>query len=75
MMCKMFINPKTPGHYRYLKWVLYYIPQMGLNGVQFFAIACVPVYTAISNFFEVRVLNATEYKLFSANYFLSTWGA
>ena len=40
-------SPKTPGHYRYLIWVLGYIPYMGL-AVFSFSIARVPVYTAIS---------------------------
>ena len=52
-------NPKTPGHYRYLIWVLVYIPYTGL-AVFIFAISRVPVYTAISNFFQVCVLNASE---------------
>jgi len=41
-------SPKTPGHYRYLIWVLGYI-LYGIGGAQF-AISRVPVYTAISNF-------------------------
>ena len=28
-------RPKAPSHYRYLIWVLCYIPYVGLNGVQF----------------------------------------
>jgi len=40
-------SPKTPGHYRYLIWVLGYIPYMGL-AVFSCAISRVPVYTAIS---------------------------
>jgi len=40
-------SPKTPGHYRYLIWVLGYIPYTGLV-VFSFAISRVPVYTAIS---------------------------
>ena len=40
-------SPKTPGHYRYLIWVLGYIPYTGL-AVFSFAISRVPVYTAIS---------------------------
>ena len=52
-------SSKTPGHYRYLIWVLVYIPYTGL-AVFSFAISRVPVYTAISNFFQVRVLNASE---------------
>jgi len=40
-------SPKTPGHYRYLIWVLVYIPYTGL-AVFSFAIPRVPVYTAIS---------------------------
>ena len=40
-------SPKTPGHYRYLIWVLGYIPYKGL-AVFSFAISRVPVYTAIS---------------------------
>jgi len=41
-----------------------------------FAMARVPVYTAITNY-EFRVLNAfgVEVVLDSTNYFLSTWGA
>ena len=39
-------SPKTPGHYRYLIWVLGYIPYTGL-AVFSFAISRVPVYTAI----------------------------
>ena len=42
-------SPNTPGHYRYLIWVLGYIPYTGL-AVFSFAISRVPVYTAISNF-------------------------
>ena len=42
-------RPKTPCHYRYLIWVLSYIPYTGL-AVFNFAITRVPVYTAISNF-------------------------
>ena len=42
-------SPKTPGHYRYLIWVLVYIPYTGL-AVCSSAISRVPVYTAISNF-------------------------
>ena len=59
---------KAPSHYRYLIWVLGYIPYMRLAGFSF-AITRVPVYTAISNFwsscsqrFEVEVaLNSTSY--------------
>ena len=40
---------KAPSHYRYLVWVLDYIPYMGL-AVFSSAISRVPVYTAISNF-------------------------
>jgi len=40
-------SPKTPGHYRYLIWVLGYIPYTGL-AVFSYAISRVPVYTAIS---------------------------
>jgi len=40
-------SPKTLGHYRYLIWVLGYIPYTGL-AVFSFAISRVPVYTAIS---------------------------
>jgi len=40
-------SPKTPGHYRYLIWVLVYIPYTGL-AVFSFAISRFPVYTAIS---------------------------
>ena len=40
-------SPKTPGHYRYLIWVLCYIPDTGL-AVFSFAISRVPVYTAIA---------------------------
>ena len=43
----MFINnrkSKNHGHYRYLIWVLDYIPQMGLNGVQFCDCSCSCVY-------------------------------
>jgi len=40
-------SPKTPGHYRYLIWVLCYIPYTGL-AVFSFAISRVPVYTAIA---------------------------
>ena len=40
-------SPKTPSHYRYLIWVLVYIPYTGL-AVFSFAISRVPVYTAIS---------------------------
>jgi len=59
MMCWMFINnqnarkpPVTIGtyqYYRYLIWVLGYIPYMGL-AVFSSAVTRVPVYTAISNF-------------------------
>ena len=52
MMCERCLliteSPKTPGHYRYLIWVLCYIPYTGL-AVFSFAISRVPVYTAISN--------------------------
>jgi len=65
-------RPKAPSHYRYLIWVLCYIPYMGL-AVFSFAITRVPVYTAILNFwslcfqrFEVDVF------LNSFNYFLPT---
>ena len=59
---------KGPSHCRYLIWVFYYIPYMGL-AVFSFAITRIPVYTAISNFknscsqrFEVEVvLNSTNY--------------
>ena len=44
-------SPKTSGHYRYLIWVLVYIPYTGL-AVFNFAISRVPVYTAISKFFK-----------------------
>ena len=40
-------SSKTPGHYRYLMWVLVYTPYTGL-AVFSFAIWRVPVYTAIS---------------------------
>jgi len=41
-----------------------------------FAIARVPLYTAIANY-EIRVLNAFGVGVFldSTHYFLSTWGA
>ena len=48
--CLLIIEgPETPGHYRYLIWVLVYIPYTGL-AVFSFAISRVPVYTAISSF-------------------------
>ena len=37
-------RPKAPSHYRYLIWVLCYIPYMGLNGVQFCDWSCSCVY-------------------------------
>ena len=40
-------SPKTPGHFRYLIWVLCYIPYTGL-AVFSYAISRAPVYTAIS---------------------------
>ena len=40
-------SPKTPGHFRYLIWVLCYIPYTGL-AVFSYAITRVPVYTAVS---------------------------
>ena len=40
-------SPKTPGHFRYLIWVLCYIPYTGL-AVFSYAIPRVPVYTAVS---------------------------
>ena len=40
-------SPKTPGHFRYLIWVLCYIPYTGL-AVFSCAISRVPVYTAVS---------------------------
>ena len=63
---------ENPSHYRYLVWVLDYIPYMGL-AVFSSAITRVLVYTAISNFwsscsqrFKVEVvLNSTNYFLFT----------
>jgi len=42
-------SPKTPGHYRYLSLGPRLHPLYGIGSVQF-AIYCVPVHTAISNF-------------------------
>jgi len=55
-------RPKTPSYYRYLIWVLSYIPYMGLNGVQFCDCSCHARFLCILRFriFEIRVLNASE---------------
>ena len=37
-------SPDVPGHYRYIIWDLYYIPYVGLNGVQFCNCSCSYVY-------------------------------
>ena len=37
-------RPKAPSHYNYLIRVLFYIPYMGLNGVQFCDCSCSCVY-------------------------------
>jgi len=33
-------SPKTPGHYRYLIWVLVYIPYMGLAPIHMYVCCC-----------------------------------
>ena len=50
---------KTPGHYRYLIWVLIYIPYTGL-AVFSFANFLVLLCTLRFRIFKVRVLNASE---------------
>ena len=51
-------SPKTPGHYRYLIWVLVYIPNMGLAvfSLRFLVFLCILRF----RIFQVRVLNASE---------------
>jgi len=51
-------GPKTPGHYRYLIWVLVYIPYTGLAvfSLRFFVFLCILRF----RIFKVRVLNASE---------------
>ena len=51
-------SPKTPGHYRYLVWVLVYIPYMGLAvfSLRFLVFLCILRFRN----FKVRVLNASE---------------
>ena len=51
-------SPKTPGHYRYLMWVLVYIPYTGLAvfSLRFLVFLCILRF----RIFKVRVLNASE---------------
>jgi len=51
-------SPKTPGHYRYLIWVLIYIPYTGfaMFSLRFLVFLCILRFRV----FKVRVLNAFE---------------
>ena len=50
-------SPKTPGHYRYLIWVLCYIPYTGLAVFSFCDFSCSCVYCDFDSL-RIRVLNA-----------------
>ena len=50
-------SPRTPGHYRYLIWVLCYIPYTGLAVFSFCDFSCSCVYCDFDSL-RIRVLNA-----------------
>ena len=52
-------SPKTPGHYRYLIWVLVYIAYTGLAVFSFANFSCSCVYCDF-DFLQIRVLNASK---------------
>jgi len=52
-------SPKTPSHYRYLIWVLVYIPYTGLAVFSFFDFSWSCVYCDF-DFFQIRILNASK---------------